>query len=51
MTINEMIKELQELANNGCGDYTIINAEGDNVCSLFEDGRDDEGNKALVIYF
>lgn len=51
MTINEMIKALEEMANNGYGDRLLINNEGDEIIGLFEDGKDYNGNDAVVIYF
>lgn len=51
MTINEMIKALEELANKGYGDRMVINEEADNISSVFEDGKDNYGNDAVVLYF
>ena len=47
MTVNELIKELQEMAENGCGEWRIRDAEGDDVYSIIDDDRINE----VIMYF
>jgi len=47
MTINEMIKELQKIADEGNGNKVVRNAEGDDVFAI----TDMEESNNVVIYF
>lgn len=47
MTVNEMIKELQEFVEVGYGDKEIINEEQESIYSIVESFS----KKKIVIYF
>lgn len=49
MTVNEMIKALEELANNGLGNAEVVTAEGEGIASVVENVWNKK-EKEITIY-
>lgn len=51
MTVNELIKELQNLVNEGCGPCKVVNAESDGIYAITAARPYPGADKEVVIYF
>lgn len=47
MSVNELLKILTDLVENGYGDCKVQNAEGDDIFSIIEN----ENTQSITIYF